>query len=424
MVKMISHEDLQALRDGSFRRVFAARSISVLGNAIAPVALAFAVLDMPGGSASTLGLVLVVRQLAQIIFLLLGGVIADRFPRNRVMVSSDVLSFLTQGAVAAVFIDHTARLLPLLALSAVSGAAPALFIPASMGLVRQIVPQKRLQSANALLRTTMNSMTILGAAVAGGLVVTIGPGWGLAVDAASFLISAVLLFGMRIPHAERLPKASMISDLRTGWREFASRQWVWVIVLQFSLSNACYNGGINVLGPLVAKQHLGGALAWSAFAAARAVGLLAGSVVALRVRPRYPMRAATLATFGFVPAFFMLAVAAPVWALAASGFLIGVCVDIFTVLWETGLQTHIPKTAISRVGAYDSLGSVAAVPLGMAAAGPAAATFGETATLVVGGLITMLVNTCALLSPQVRKLPATLPEPASQPVQPEPALES
>jgi MFS family permease len=403
MAGLIRREDVRVLRDRSFRRLYLARTGSVLGNAVAPVALAFAVLDMPGGSATKLGLVLVVRQAAQVAFLLLGGVIADRLPRNKVMVASDLMAAGAQGAIAGLFIVHTSNLAPILALSAVTGAAPALFLPASTGLVPQLVPKNRLQSANALLRFTMNSSTIVGAAIAGALVTTIGAGWALGVDAVSFLVSAALLVGIRIPRAAELPKTSIVGDLSHGWREFSSRQWVWAIVLQFSIANACYNGGINVLGPLVSKERLGGALAWSAFAAARGVGLLMGSVVAMRVRTSRPMRTATLATFGFVPAFFAFAYA-PIWVIVACALLIGVCLDIFTVLWDTALQTHVPQESLSRVSAYDGLGSVALGPLGLAAAGPAAAAFGVTAALVAGGVLTAAANLGALASPEVRNL--------------------
>jgi MFS family permease len=403
---LITREDVRVLADREFLRLYLARTASVLGNAIAPIALAFAVLDMPGGSATKLGLVLVVRQATQLVFLLLGGVIADRFPRNKVMVGSDLLSALGQAGLAALFIFETSSFAPILALSVVTGAAPALFLPASTGLVPQLAPKDRLQSANALLRFSMNSSTVFGAAIAGVLVATVGAGWALGLDALTFLFSATLLARIRIPRPEQLPGTSIVGDLRHGWHEFASRQWVWVIVLQFSISNACYNGGINVLGPLVANERLGGALAWSAFASARAIGLVAGSVVAMRVRPHYPMRAATYATFGFIPAFFMLAFTAPLWLIVLSALLIGICLDIFSVLWDTALQTHVPERSLSRVSAYDALGSIALGPLGLAVAGPAAQSFGVTETLVAGGILTALVNAGALASPEVRNLPA------------------
>lgn len=405
MAGLISGEDLRVLGDRGFRRLFLARTGSVLGNAIAPVALAFAVLEMPGGTPTRLGLALVARQSAQIVFLLLGGVIADRARRNLVMIGSDLMATAAQGAMAALFILHTRNFLPILALSTVNGAAPALFLPASKGLVPQLVARERLQSANALLRLAMNASNVFGAAIAGTLVLTIGAGWGLAVDSASFLFSAAMLSGVRLPRNTELPNVSMLGDLRHGWREFASRQWVWVIVLQFSLSNACYNGGINVLGPEVSLTRYGGPLAWTVFATTRAVGLVGGSVVAMRIRPRYPMRAATLATFGFVPAFFILAFGLPIWLVAISALLIGVSLDIFGVLWDTALQRHIPQRSLSRVSAYDQLGSVALGPVGLAVAGPVAAAIGVSQALIAGGALTGLVNAAALISPSVRNLP-------------------
>jgi predicted MFS family arabinose efflux permease len=420
MAGLIRRDDFGVLRDRSFLRVYLARTTSVLGNGIAPIALAFAVLAMPGGSALKLGLVLLVRQLAQIVFLLLGGVIADRLPRNKVMVSSDLMAALGQLGIATLFIAHTSRLWPILVLSVVTGAAPALFIPASTGLMPQVVPKTQLQSANALMRFSMNSSMIFGAAIAGVLVATVGAGWALAADSLTFGVSAALLLGVRIPDASKLPKASIIGDLRHGWREFSSRQWVWVIVLQFSISNACYNGGINVLGPLIAQTHLGGVGTWVAFSVARAVGLVAGSTVAMRIRPRFPLRTALYATFGFVPAFFALAFFAPVWALAGTAILIGVCLDIFSVLWDTSLQTHVPQQSLSKVSAYDALGSVALGPLGLAVAGPAAAMFGLTETLVAGGILTAAVNAAALASPSVRNLRATADPAPEAPPQPEP----
>jgi MFS family permease len=408
----IHADDLTVLRDRAFLRLYLARSGSMLGNAISPIALAFAVLELPGGSAVELGIVLLARQAAQVVFLLAGGVIADRLPRNRVMVAADLMAAAGQGAIAALFLSGSPSLGPVVLAAVVTGAAPALFMPAATGLVPQVVPAERLQSANALLRFTMNASTIVGAAVAGVLVAVVGPGWALALDAGTFLFSAVMLAGIRLANPAALPKASKLEDLRHGWREFASRQWVWVVVVQFSVINACYNGGINVLGPLVAKTELGGAVAWSVFATARAVGLVGGSVVAMRVRPRHPMRVATYATFGFVPAFFALAFGAPLWVLVATALLIGVSLDVFGVLWDTSLQTHVPREALSRVSAYDVLGSVALGPIGMAVAGPAAEAFGVGTALVAGGVLTAVTNAAALASPAVRNLTAAAPEPA------------
>ena len=198
---------LQALRGAPFLRLFSARTVSMLGNGTAPVALAFAVLGLPGGGATELGLVLFARESAQVLFLLLGGVIADRLPRYRVMVAADVTAGLSQGAVAVLFLTDTASLGRLMALSAVNGATIAFFFPAFTGLVPQIVAADRLQPANALLRVSHNSANIVGAAVAGVLVATVGAGWALVGDALSFLCRAALLAGTerRVVSAAKRP---------------------------------------------------------------------------------------------------------------------------------------------------------------------------------------------------------------------------
>jgi MFS family permease len=397
-------ESRAVLANRQFRALFSARTVSVVGNAVAPVALAFGVLGLHGGSATSLGLVLFARSLAQVGCLLLAGVIADRFPRYWVMVGSDLLAGSAQVCVAAMFLTGAAHLPTIAVLEAVNGAAAAFFLPASTGLLPQVVEQHRLQPANAVLRLSTNSSTILGAAIAGVLVATVGPGWALMGDALSFFCSAALLAGIRVSHSARGERTSLLADLRSGWREFASRQWVWVIVVQFAVVNACYSGGINVLGPLVSKRHLGGALAWAAIVAASSVGMLIGALVIMRLRPRYPMRVATFATFAYAAPLFLLAWPAPVWLIVVVAVGVGICSDIFGVLWDTGLQTLIPQEALSRVSSYDALGSFALGPLGLAIVGPLSSAIGVRETLIGAGIIVVLCCAGALLSPEVRTL--------------------
>jgi hypothetical protein len=199
---------------------------------------------------------------------------------------------------------------------------------------------------------------LIGAAISGVVIVAVGADWALAIDAGTFLASAVLVLTSRAPRGgyggRRL---ALFSDLREGWQEFRSRQWVWVIVAQFSLVNLCFMPCVYVLGPVVAKAHWHGALGWSAVVTAQAVGLIAGSFLALRIRPAFPLLVATLATFGFLPPFFLLAVSAPVWLVAASMLVNGSAVDVFEVLWQTALQQYVPADKLSRVTSYDMLGS-------------------------------------------------------------------
>jgi hypothetical protein len=400
--------DLRVLSERPFLFLFLARTVSLFGNAIAVGVLPFAVLGMHDGSATTLGLVLGARSLAQVVLLLCGGVLADRLPRFRLMVSSDLLAFGSQGLAAALFITDAAVPVEIIALSAVNGAASALFLPASKGVVPQLVTGEHLQKANVLLRLSRNSTSIVGTALGGVLVVTIGAGWALCIDALTFAASAALLAGIRVRHPGRAGGSSVLADLADGWREFSSRPWIWLVVLQFAVVNGCF-AAINVLGPLIAKQHMGGAPAWTAILAAQSAGLVGGSLVAARARPRFPVRTAVTATFGFLPPFFLFAAGAPVWLAAASMLVNGVCVDIFEVLWDTALQTHVPGESLSRISSYDALGSFVLGPLCLILVGPLSAAIGMTQTLLGAGVLLSLITIATLAARPVRHLPATIP---------------
>lgn len=411
--------NLDVFREKSFRFLFAARTLSFLGDSIVPVALAFALLDMPGGSAVDLGLVLAIRYVAQVVFVLFGGALADRLPRKKLMIASDLVAAATQIVIAGSFILHSVSLPLLLVVTFVNGVASAMFIPASSGLVPQVVRRENLQSANAFMRISMNSASIGGASIAGVLVVVSGPGWALAVDAVTFLASAALLTMVRVSDGEETApqrKASLLADIKQGWKEFTARSWVWITVAQFGVVCACFNAGIRVLGPVAAKEHLGGASAWAVILAAQSVGLVAGSAIALRVRPRYPMRVAAYATLGFIPCFFILAAGAPVWLVALSLLLNGVCADFFSVMWETSLQSHVPQNAISRISSYGVVGNYSFGPIGLMVAGPLSEVVGVSTALTGCGVILTILNVMVCLSPSNRNLTAPSPEPARGPV--------
>jgi MFS family permease len=395
---------LRLLADRRFAFLFSARTISTLGSGISPIALAFAVLDMPGASAATLGLVFAAQYLPEVLFLLVGGVVADRFQRYWVMVGAETAAGLSFGVLAALFLTGSAQLPLVMALAAISGIARAMLWPAFTGIVPQVVPSEKLESANGLLRLSMNSTQVLGIAIAGGLVMAVGPGWALAIDAASFLAGAALLTGVRVPNV-RSAGASMLEDLKHGWREFKSRQWLWVTAMQFAVLNAAVTAGLTVLGPLVAKRDLG-AEAWSVIVASGALGTVLGVLVAIRIRPSRPMLVAALSMFMAAPPFLLLGLGAPVSVVAAAAFVSGVCLDIAGVLWCTALQRHVPTEVLSRVSSYGTLSSFVLGPLALLAAGPVVALAGiDTALLGCGGLI-FVAGALALLSPQVRQLAA------------------
>ena len=322
-----------------------------------------------------------------------------------------------QGSVAGLFLAGPAPLAAVAGLAAVNGAAAALFLPAARGVVPQLIPADQLQPGNALLRLSRNGASIAGAALAGVLLAVAAPGWALACDSASFLISAALLtrVGTHVTTATTTATTagrqdgspSIVRDLREGWREFRARAWVWLPVAQFpAMVNGCF-AVIWVLGPVVARQDLGGAPAWAAVLTANAIGLVGGSLLALRLRPAHPLRVACAATFGFLPPFFLLAAAAPVWLIAAAMLVNGVCVDIFEVLWDTCLQRHVPPGLLLRITSYDLLGSFALGPLGLALRRPGGGRGGRlAATLTGAGLLLAAASVVPLLSRAVRDLPA------------------
>ncbi len=261
---------------------------------MAPIGLAFAVLETLDGSKTELGVVLLARAAPQVAFILIGGVVADRLPRHAVMVGANLLSMLTQGGVAALLLVGHARLWEIVGLSAVNGTSASLFFPASQGIVPQTVPPELIQQANALLRLALNSANVLGAAAGGALVAATSPGWAIAIDAASFGVAALLTVPIALPEIVRETATSFVQELAEGWNAFRSRTWLWSIVLQFSVLNAAFAGAEQVLGPAQASAHYGGSKLWGAILAFQGAGLIAGGVVMLRARPA---RMLLLATF-------------------------------------------------------------------------------------------------------------------------------
>jgi MFS family permease len=394
---------LGPLRERDYRLLFVARTTSRLGGSMAPVALAFAVLTTLHGSATDLGIVLTARMIPTVCFVLLGGVLGDRLPRHVVMVGSNLVSGASQAVAAALLLTGRASIADLAALSAVNGLSSAFFMPASEGVVPLTVSEHLLQEANALLRLSANATNILGAALGGLLVTASSPGWAIAVDAASFLVAAAATAGMRLPHAIA-GQRSVLRELREGWSDFWSRTWLWAIVLQFGVVNAAEGGAVNVLGPKVAKEHLGGAGAWTIFLVANSVGLMLSGVVLMRWRPRRILLVATVAVFALALPPLALAGPAPTAVLAASGFLYGYLIEIFGVMWSLAMQQQIPRDKLSRMYSYDMLGSFVLIPIGLAAAGPVAAAIGDRATLLGCAALVVAATAPVLLSRDVRTL--------------------
>src|SRR2546421_2487328 len=394
---------LAPLAEREFRLAFLGRTVSIVGNAFATTAIAFAVLDVTGWKAD-LGCVLAARALPQVVFLLAGGVWADRLPRHLVMVASTVVSGPSQGVLAALLLTGTAGFTELIVLSAVNGTSTAFFFPASSGIVPQTVPAPMLQTANALLRLGLNASYIGGAALGGLVVAASSPGWAIAVDSLTFFAAAGLVAAIHLPPGMRMPGSTFLAELGQGWREFISRAWLWGIVLQFSIVNAAETGSMNVLGPAVAKEHFGGAAGWGAVLAADAIGLVCGGVAMLRFRPRRMLLWATLAIFLMPLVPLALAVPLVLPLVIVSAFLAGAGVEVFGVLWETTMQQEIPGDRLSRVSSYDALGSFALIPLGFATAGAVAAAIGTRATFFGAAVLITGATALVLLIRSVRTL--------------------
>jgi MFS family permease len=399
------------LRSQNFRLLLACDVVSMAGTSIAVVAIPFAVLSI-GGSGSDVGYVATAALLPMVVFLLLGGVIADRLPRHQVLVAADVVQGIAQAIAAALVLTGTARVWELLVLSALRGTGLGFYFPASVGLLPQTIPADQRAQANAIDRVGRNSAQIGGTALGGIIVGLAGPGWGLAADAASFSVAAVLRIGMRFAATEPSQTPGVLHELREGWHEFISRRWLWSIVLQFAGVSAIVSAAISVLGPVVADRSLGGARSWGFILAAYAAGAVAGGIVMIRFRPSRMLVAASIGVLVFSVLLFALAVPLNVPLIASAAFVAGSSSELFGINWITTMQQEIPSGALSRVSAYDAVGSFALAPVGTAIAGPLMVAFGAPAVLAVGGGLVVLFTAAVFLVPEVRHL-RRAPAPAS-----------
>lgn len=395
-------DTLAILRRREFRLWFVGQAVSLFGDGMVRVALPFAVLAA-GGSTAAVGLVFAAQMLPLVACLLIGGVLADRTSRRAVMVGADVVRLASQGALAALLITGEAGIGVMAALAAVTGAATGFFNPASTGLLPALVPAEDLQPANGLRATAMAGGEILGPVVAGVLVVSVGAGWAIAVDAATYAASAAVLVRLRLPARVPAAGSTFLSDLHDGWRTFRARRWLWSFVGVTALVNTMW-GAWSALGPVIADRSLGGAAAWGTVLGAMGAGGVLGGLVSIRVRPRRPLVLAAGLNFVFATPLALLAVTAPVPLLAVGTFAFGGGLMLANSVWESTLQRNIPSEALSRVSAYDWFGSVAFYPVGLAAWGPIAVAIGTSAALWLAFAL-MVAATIGLLSvPDVRSM--------------------
>lgn len=386
-----------------FRHFYVGYSASLLGTAMSSVAIAFAVLGN-GGTATDLGVVFAANIVPIIAFMLGGGAIADRLGRRPVMLAADVARCMAQGVLAATLQAGHPQLWLFVAAALVVGTGNAFFQPALAGLPVQLAPHGRLGDANALLAVAEPAAQIAGPTLAGILITATNPAVVVAVDAASYAVSAVALAMLRFPSVDRPRPQSLLSDLAAGWAEFSAHSWLLAGTIQFALFNLLTWGPYLVLGPVLARDYLGGASAWGAILACYGGGAILGGLLALGRRPRHPLAVANLATLGFPLPPLALALHLPVVAVAGGALLAGLGSALGSALEATVTQQRIPAQALSRVGAFNMVGAFAFGPVAFAAAGPVAALAGARTVLGFGAAWAAFGTLAVFTVPSVRHM--------------------
>lgn len=394
-------EDLAVLRHRDVRIFISARFVSTLGSSIAPIALVFAVLDV-SDAASAVGIVLAARSIPNVVFLLVGGVISDRLPRKLVLIAANSVCGLTQALAAVLVLSGDAQIWQLAVIEAVNGIAAAFVLPAMVGILPSILDRSELPQANAVSGFARSIALIGGGAVAGVIVGLTSPGIGLAVDALTFGLGALLLSLLTVPRIER-SASSMLHDLRVGWTEFVSRQWVWTVVAGFLVLNMVFTACYSTLGPVIADDTFG-RVGWGAVSACFGAGLIAGGIVMIRLKPRYPVRIGMFGMLSIVPMYVCLALAPYTAVVAVVAFVVGLGFELFGIGWETALGQHIPLDKLSRVSSYDMLGSFIAGPVGQLSVGYLAAVTSAKAVELYGAAVHVVVVIAVLLVPSVWRL--------------------
>ncbi len=391
------------LRHPNFRWYWTASTVNIAGNTMAGVALAFAVLSITD-SASALGIVLAAETAPMAMFILFGGVIADRVPLTAVLRVGMFVLAASQGATAALVISGRAEIWMLACLAVVNGTASAITFPAFASIMPRLVPRELLQQANALQSFSRGALRVIGPTISALLVVGVGAGWGLAFDAATWFAAALILFKVRLPpRPPREEQTSPFTELRLGWDYVRHTTWLWVVVLAFTFLNVIHAGAWFTLGPARANATFGAA-GWGLLLSAESLGLIATTVVLLRRPMRRPLFSGMIGVACLAIPITVLGLYPHVGLLAVCSFVAGAGMEVFGMGWNLAMQEHVPEDMLSRAFSYDMLGSVIAIPLGQLAFGPLGTAYGYQQVLVVSGIAYLVICLLTISSRSVRDL--------------------
>lgn len=388
-----------------FRRYFAARTISLIGDAMLPVALTVAVLQ-EGHGTSGVGIVLAAPLVPWVSLMLFSGVLADRIGPLPMMLIADLLRFVGQGVLASALLLGHASLTLLVAVQVLSGIGTALFQPGVGSIVSDLT--NNVQQAVGVLRTAEAAVTMVAPAAAGLALIFLDPGIVVCLDAATFALSGLLLLFLRLPRQRNIerPKGRFVrSDLVEGWHEFRSRRWLWTVIVVFGLFGLLVFGPFYVLSTATITE-LHGSQMYGMTVALQGVGAVCGGFIGSRIRPRRPLLVAVCALFLTIPQVLALAADGPMPLLAGTICLGALGRSVWSVLWNSTEQLHVPKTVLNRIYAYDVVGSVALLPVGRAVAGLLAELIGDTHVLLLSAAAALAGCTTMLATRQIRTLPA------------------
>lgn len=391
---------LGPLADRPFRLLWLSSGTSAIGSAFVPVALAFAVLGI-GGTATSLGLVLLAGTVAGLASFQVAGVWADRLSRRNLMLAADAVRMLVEVAVAVLLLTRQARIWELAVASVLISVGTAVEDTASLGLIAQVVTPDRLQQANSLLSVSASAASIAGPALSGLLVATAGAGWAFAVDASSFAGSAVFLLLMPSLGRAANERQRFFTELAAGWREVSSRSWAWATLAGNAVSNMAF-AVFLVLGPVQALRHLGGASAWGLISSGFALGSLLGGLVAFRVRSRRPIAFGMATSMLMALPILTLAFRLPAYLITAAAVIALTGGMVLNINWDTAVQQLIPNELLSRFRSYDYLLAFMAMPVGYALAGPLQSAFGAERVLYTAAALVVIANAIPAMLPAVR----------------------